>query len=430
MATSADLAFSAEGRQSTKDRRVKELSDAVSDKVPDSYRTNSSKEALCLEFVRNFRDKFQTLFPDRELFLIVPNEYGIPKFVSTTLRPTLLPFRQVYDVQKLASFVANYLDYEPLDRPLAPPSVLPSPTQVLEWGVGDAFDFSVLLASYLLGAGYDAFVVYGYAPQWVTLRNQAHTRCPVLEEEEAAAAAAAAAAAGGAEAKDGAPDELIAATSGSGAAGGGIAAAKASGGGGGVDDDDDDGVSQYHPRPRGVPQSKYLEQLEREQRARDAKAADEWESEDEDEDARKAAEVDDPIAGRRAHAWVLVRGGKRDTHDMFFVESTTGRVFPVADAPYTGIEVGGSERRGRPPSSGVVVRVARRASAWDSSLHSQFWRIPRFTSRGGLGSFPPCTRECTRARHARRHRLPCIHVCFSGSRVCWERPLRGWLSSF
>ena len=39
------------------------------------------------------------------------------------------------------------------------------------------FDFSMLLASFLLGAGYDAYVVYGYAPRWITLRDQAKTTC-------------------------------------------------------------------------------------------------------------------------------------------------------------------------------------------------------------------------------------------------------------
>lgn len=36
--------------------------------------------------------------------------------------------------------------------------------QVLEWTVGDCFDFAMVLCSLLLGAGYDAYVVYGTAP--------------------------------------------------------------------------------------------------------------------------------------------------------------------------------------------------------------------------------------------------------------------------
>lgn len=39
--------------------------------------------------------------------------------------------------------------------------------QVLEWTVGDSFDFSMVLCSLLLGAGYDAYVVHGTAPGYV-----------------------------------------------------------------------------------------------------------------------------------------------------------------------------------------------------------------------------------------------------------------------
>lgn len=41
----------------------------------------------------------------------------------------------------------------------------PHAIQVIEWTVGDAFDFAMVLCSFLLGAGYDAYVVYGTAPR-------------------------------------------------------------------------------------------------------------------------------------------------------------------------------------------------------------------------------------------------------------------------
>ena len=44
---------------------------------------------------------------------------------------------------------------------------------------GDCFDFSVLLTSLLRGAGYDAYCVSGYAPQWVTEMDQKHTDIPL-----------------------------------------------------------------------------------------------------------------------------------------------------------------------------------------------------------------------------------------------------------
>ena len=99
--------------------------------LPESYTCNSNKEELCLEFVRHFNANYERLYPERKpLFLICPNEYGVDKFVCTTVRPTLLPFREVYDLEKTAEFVSNYLDYEPLEIPTEPPSCLPSPAQV------------------------------------------------------------------------------------------------------------------------------------------------------------------------------------------------------------------------------------------------------------------------------------------------------------
>ncbi|CAN0552413.1 unnamed protein product, partial [Ectocarpus sp. 8 AP-2014] len=44
------------------------------------------------------------------------------------------------------------------------PKLCLSACQVLEWTVGDCFDFAMVLCSLLLGAGYDAYVVYGTAP--------------------------------------------------------------------------------------------------------------------------------------------------------------------------------------------------------------------------------------------------------------------------
>ena len=48
---------------------------------------------------------------------------------------------------------------------------------------GDSFDLSTVLCSLLIGAGFDAYVVAGYAPQAITLNDQATTQCPALEQE-------------------------------------------------------------------------------------------------------------------------------------------------------------------------------------------------------------------------------------------------------
>ena len=128
--------------------------------------------------------KFVALFPKRrELFLAPQNEFGVAKFVCTTVRPTLLPFDQLYEARPLAKFVANFLQYEPLEAPDAFPSVLPSPTQVVDWKCGDCFDFAVLLCSWLQGNGYDAYVVCGYAPSYITLKDQSKLPPPSIEDE-------------------------------------------------------------------------------------------------------------------------------------------------------------------------------------------------------------------------------------------------------
>ena len=155
------VTFTAEGRNSSKARRVAALTadgdGSPPPDVPASYYSDSKKEALCLEYVRHFREKFVALFPERRpLFLNPKNEWGVSKFVCGTVRPTLLPYNEVYQAEKLAHFVAHFLHYEPLEAPNAFPDVLPSPTQVLKWRTGDSFDFAVVLCSYLMGAGYDA----------------------------------------------------------------------------------------------------------------------------------------------------------------------------------------------------------------------------------------------------------------------------------
>lgn len=247
-----------------------------------------------------FNSKFSGLCPNRRpLFLTALNEYGVLKFVPTTLRPTLLPYRQVYEAQQVATFIANFLDYEPLENPIAPPDTLPSPSQVLEWGVGDCFDYSVLLASFLLGAGYDAFVVYGYAPEWVCLRDQTHTVCPLLVAERI-------------------DEEMKAADK----------------EGEGKHSESEAKDTRYVARPRGVPKSTYQSMMQTERTHGESKeAAETWES-DEGEDFKD----DDALHGQRVHSWVLIRGGKRETHDMYFIEATTGAIFPVSDSPYLGIE--------------------------------------------------------------------------------------------
>ena len=195
----------------------------TTEEIPTSYVSNTRKENICLEILRQYThvhlpsiisihhdahklkhnsniEHSQKHIPNEQIitpkvFFSALNEYNIEKIVCSTIRPTLLPYIALYDYATCAFFVAQYLEYEPMDDcnsfpdaqsssnkytfsssscPSLPSSFhLPSPSQVLKWCKGDCFDFATVLVSFLLGAGYDAYVVHGLAPRWVRHRDQA-----------------------------------------------------------------------------------------------------------------------------------------------------------------------------------------------------------------------------------------------------------------
>jgi len=106
------------------------------------------------------------------------NECNKRKFICTTIRPTKLPYPELYDYVGCAKFVANYLEYEELLEPNRLPLLIPTPANVLSWQAGDCFDFAIVLCSLLVGTGYDAYVVYGTAPKDITTMDQSLMDCP------------------------------------------------------------------------------------------------------------------------------------------------------------------------------------------------------------------------------------------------------------
>jgi hypothetical protein len=69
----------------------------------------------------------------RELLLAPKNECHKRKFICTTIRPTKLPFVELYDWEKCSKFIADFLEYEELMRPDEYPTQIPSPANVLTW---------------------------------------------------------------------------------------------------------------------------------------------------------------------------------------------------------------------------------------------------------------------------------------------------------
>ena len=132
-----------------------------------------------LEHVLEYARQFKIIYdPTRELLMAPVNECGLRKFICSTIRPTKMPYVQLYDYKTCASFCSNYLEYEELNHPNKLPETIPSPANVLEWQAGDCFDIAIVLCSLLIGTGYNAFVVYGTAPKAITTKDESLMDCP------------------------------------------------------------------------------------------------------------------------------------------------------------------------------------------------------------------------------------------------------------
>lgn len=304
--------YTAEGRFNSKQKRIQELKKSFKTHPPPaSYLENSTKEELCLEYVRNFIAQFMTLYPQRKVpYMIAENECGVKKFICTTLRPTQPQFSELYDMHECAVFLAGYMFYEPLDPPTEPPSVIPSPNQTLDWYTGDSFDMAILLCSLLLGNGYDAYVVYGYAPKYITLHDQTKTHCPLISKitdktpsRSGANHGNSSGVTSGSSNQDEEPETLTS-----------------------------DNV--YVPPNNEVKESVYLQQQREKKRLEGIDSFVLWCSDT--DDSPNPNDGGDNM--RRCHAWVLVRAGMMDVQEHTFLEPSTGRAYPTTNSPYIAIE--------------------------------------------------------------------------------------------
>jgi len=309
------------------------------DELASSIKRNSLKEDVILEYVANFRAQFTQLYPSRRPLLLAPvNEAGVSKFCCTSLRPTMPAARELYDAAACAKFLATYVKYEPLEVPTELPAALPSPDFVLMSRRGDCLDCAVTLASLLLGNGFDAYVLLGTAPKWVTLKEEDKSGCDFSVPGDAVDASAHASPA----ALGLVPPPAPAA-----------AQAKAAAAAG----------NRYKLPPPTSLDSAWLTSWGKEvaEAAAAAAAATSLDSDDEGAEAEltrlrrgyatvveaampSAQGVDkDPLSGRRVHAWVLVRareggrGGRQVDRDSFY-EPSTGARFAPSSSPYLEVE--------------------------------------------------------------------------------------------
>lgn len=161
----AKPAAAASSNLSQKEVRSRRFRESTTEKIPSTYSSNTAKEDLLLQHVSEFEQQFISVYGNRFLFLCPPNECSLPKFLPTTLHATHMPYRELYEYKQTAEFIADHLNYEQLKPANRYPKVIPSPTSVLSWQAGDSFDFAIALVSLLIGVGYDAYCVSGFAPK-------------------------------------------------------------------------------------------------------------------------------------------------------------------------------------------------------------------------------------------------------------------------
>ncbi|RDD44284.1 Dynein regulatory complex subunit 7 [Trichoplax sp. H2] len=262
------------------------------DQLPLSYTQNSQKEELILSYCDNFKKQFAHLYRDRKpLFMTPLNECGIEKLICTSLHPTELPYKELYTYDGAATFVSDFLTFEPLTPTTEPPNILCSSTTILRRQKGNSFDFSMLLCSLLLGVGYDAYCVLGYASRETTYMDQSREFCPLITQQE----------------------ELVE-----------VEATKEQ--------------NKYTVKPPKDLRSKYL-------RDQDKKRVEEIKNEENKQkeiELKRIAALEkpkpDPLHGLRVHCWVMILSGKREVAETFFIEPLTGQARSAQDDNYLGIE--------------------------------------------------------------------------------------------
>ncbi|VDD84157.1 unnamed protein product [Mesocestoides corti] len=259
---------------------------------PRTYRRNTDREVRLLMYADNFQRQYAHLFRDRtRLFLAPKNECNVRKFVCTTIRPTKLPYPELYDWSGIASFVADFLDFCPLVPSTELPSRLLSPSTTLSLQRGTCFEYSTLLCSLLIGVGYDAYVVCGYATRECCYKDESRSQCPLLFEIPK-------------------PVKMY----------------------------EEVQPKKYQVKPAKDFFSKYDLSVQVKKLMDEKNEALEKAEADRQELEKKEEPLPDPLYGLRVHCWVLVRPGRRNIDEAFFIEPLTGLEVDIDTKMYLGVE--------------------------------------------------------------------------------------------
>lgn len=261
-------------------------------RFPSSYSENTPIERRLLAYADNFRRQYSNRFPDRTpLFLTPMNELCVRKFVCTTIRPSKLAFPELHDASGAASFVADFLDISPLLPCNELPPRLMSPSTTLALQVGTCFDYTSLLCSLLIGVGYNAYVVSGYATRECCYKDESRKQCPNLIEEPKKV-------------------EMYRIPR----------------------------VGKYRVKPIKEFTSKYEVAMTVRELIESKEAAEKKEKGDQELRAKEEEPPPDPLYGLRVHSWILILPGSRDVEEAYFIEPFTGEPVPIKTTMYLGIE--------------------------------------------------------------------------------------------
>ncbi|XP_025200554.1 LOW QUALITY PROTEIN: dynein regulatory complex subunit 7-like [Melanaphis sacchari] len=145
-----------------------DINESIPEIFPESYTKNSNIEKLIVFCAENFIEQFKVKYPDRRQLVLIPqNECGVRKVVCTTIKPSRLVYSDLIELISYSQFVAKHITYVKLKDPLALPNKIVSPATTLKTQIANCFELAILLVSFLIGCGYNAFVIYGYATEIV-----------------------------------------------------------------------------------------------------------------------------------------------------------------------------------------------------------------------------------------------------------------------
>mmetsp|Transcript_26582 Transcript_26582/g.52378 ORF Transcript_26582/g.52378 Transcript_26582/m.52378 type:complete len:730 (-) Transcript_26582:206-2395(-) len=184
---------------------------------------------------------------------------------------------------------------------------------------GDCLDLANMLCSILRGNGYDAYIVSGYAPKWITSQDQTQTPCPILEKTALKIAAEKV-------------EQVL--------EGAVLQPPK-------VDENANPNLEDGEEARASGPRQKYPLKIQPD--VSTSKYIELRKKEEEDEIEKKKREADekaklvvdvkeDPLQGDRVHCWILVKAGKREVPENIYIEPSTGLTYSTEDSPYLGIE--------------------------------------------------------------------------------------------